>query len=228
MCVSILDFNDFHFLGKVMLGDDTWLNLFPDAFTRAFPFDSFNTRDLDTVDDGILRHLFPLLGADTPAFTAAPAADAASAPSTTPSATCSMMMSDDVDNDPSCDADNGPADIRHPYQYRCEHSSGAEETRGGGAADDWDVFIAHFLGVDHIGHTHHAFHAAMAPRLARMDAVLAAVIARLHQQDSEERGEEGEGDTLLLLFGDHGMTDAGEHGKGGTPASSSRLPACCL
>lgn len=30
---------------------------------------------------------------------------------------------------------------------------------------DWDVFIVHFLGVDHIGHTHSACHPKMAERL---------------------------------------------------------------
>ena len=41
------------------MGDDTWQLLFPDAFHRSFPFPSFNTRDLDTVDNGVLRHLLP-------------------------------------------------------------------------------------------------------------------------------------------------------------------------
>lgn len=41
------------------MGDDTWQLLFPDAFQRSFPFPSFNTRDLHTVDDGVLRHLLP-------------------------------------------------------------------------------------------------------------------------------------------------------------------------
>ena len=46
-------------------GDDTWSNLFPSPlhFTglRA-PFPSFNTRDINTVDDGIIKHLPFLLG----------------------------------------------------------------------------------------------------------------------------------------------------------------------
>lgn len=45
----------------VMMGDDTWLNLFPDSFERAFSFPSFNVKDLHTVDDGVLRHLMPEL-----------------------------------------------------------------------------------------------------------------------------------------------------------------------
>ncbi|KAF8770580.1 GPI ethanolamine phosphate transferase 3 like protein [Argiope bruennichi] len=42
----------------VFMGDDTWDNLFPNAFHRKFPFPSFNVKDLDTVDDGILKHLY--------------------------------------------------------------------------------------------------------------------------------------------------------------------------
>lgn len=42
------------------MGDDTWSDLFPRQFDEAFPFPSFNTRDLNTVDDGCL-HRLPLL-----------------------------------------------------------------------------------------------------------------------------------------------------------------------
>ena len=40
------------------VGDDTWIDLFPPSyFNEAYPFPSFNTRDLHTVDDGCLKHL---------------------------------------------------------------------------------------------------------------------------------------------------------------------------
>jgi GPI ethanolamine phosphate transferase 3 subunit O len=42
------------------VGDDTWVDLYPRQFDESFPFPSFNTRDLDTVDNGCL-HRFPLL-----------------------------------------------------------------------------------------------------------------------------------------------------------------------
>ena len=41
------------------MGDDTWQLLFPDSFNHSFPFPSFNTRDIDTVDNGVLDHLVP-------------------------------------------------------------------------------------------------------------------------------------------------------------------------
>lgn len=42
------------------VGDDTWVDLYPRQFDESFPFPSFNTRDLDTVDNGCL-HRLPLL-----------------------------------------------------------------------------------------------------------------------------------------------------------------------
>ncbi|KAH9922562.1 hypothetical protein B0H21DRAFT_165025 [Amylocystis lapponica] len=45
------------------MGDDTWTTVFPDAFAfdMCFPFDSFNVEDLHTVDEGVERHLLPLM-----------------------------------------------------------------------------------------------------------------------------------------------------------------------
>ncbi|GMK56312.1 hypothetical protein CspeluHIS016_0301520 [Cutaneotrichosporon spelunceum] len=45
----------------VFMGDDTWLNLFPDSFSASYPYDSFNVEDLHTVDNGVIEHLFPYL-----------------------------------------------------------------------------------------------------------------------------------------------------------------------
>ena len=44
------------------VGDDTWVDLFPTQFDDAHPYPSFNTRDLDTVDNGCLAHLPRLMG----------------------------------------------------------------------------------------------------------------------------------------------------------------------
>lgn len=43
------------------VGDDTWEDLFPKTFTVSYPYPSFNTRDLNTVDNGCLQHLPDLL-----------------------------------------------------------------------------------------------------------------------------------------------------------------------
>lgn len=43
----------------VFMGDETWNDLFPGAFSQAFFFPSFDVRDLHTVDSGILERLYP-------------------------------------------------------------------------------------------------------------------------------------------------------------------------
>lgn len=60
------------------MGDDTWESLFPRSFHRSLPFPSFNVKDLHTVDDGILQHLYttsmsflhplPVPSPESPAF----------------------------------------------------------------------------------------------------------------------------------------------------------------
>lgn len=139
----------------VVLGDDTWGSLFPAQFTTKHLYDSFNTRDLDTVDNGIISHLF---------------------------------------------------DYLNPMEHKTD-TAGKE----GKNSTEWDLMIAHFLGVDHIGHTHHAFHPLMYDRLALMDALLQKVVEALPP------------DAVLFLFGDHGMTDEGEHGGASRAETDSGL-----
>ncbi|KAG8878662.1 mannose-ethanolamine phosphotransferase gpi13 [Tulasnella sp. 332] len=45
------------------MGDDTWATVYPNSFSpnMSWPYDSFNVEDLHTVDEGVIRHLFPLL-----------------------------------------------------------------------------------------------------------------------------------------------------------------------
>jgi predicted AlkP superfamily pyrophosphatase or phosphodiesterase len=115
-----------------LFGDDTWVNLFPDAFDpqRTFESDSFKMLDLDSVDDRIESHLWPLLASDK----------------------------------------------------------------------EWHVLIAHFLGVDHCGHTHGPSHPNMARKLSQMNGILTRILEYVDQ------------DTLLVVMGDHGMSVEGDHG----------------
>ena len=46
------------------VGDDTWSGLFPTQFDEAHPYPSFNTRDLNTVDDGESHSVFACLEED--------------------------------------------------------------------------------------------------------------------------------------------------------------------
>ncbi|XP_059234748.1 GPI ethanolamine phosphate transferase 2 isoform X4 [Mustela nigripes] len=72
---------------------------------------------------------------------------------------------------------------------------------------DWDVLILHYLGLDHIGHVSGPSSPLIGHKLREMDSVLMKIHTSLL---SEER------DTLvpnlLVLCGDHGMSEAGGHG----------------
>jgi phosphatidylinositol glycan class O len=173
----------------VMMGDDTWVNLFPESFAEKYPYPSFNVKDLHTVDNGVLEHLMPTI--------------------------------------------HGGSDAR--TQGR---------TDGKGHDADWDVLIAHFLGVDHVGHRYGPEHEWMTRKLTQMDAVLGHIIKAVdpsapisphpipeygkkggHREgkggsvDEDVKGEDtGEPEagsdlkTLVLVLGDHGMTHDGNHG----------------
>ncbi|XP_052860167.1 GPI ethanolamine phosphate transferase 3 isoform X2 [Anopheles cruzii] len=114
---------------SVFLGDGTWTELFPNRFTRAYDYPSFNIYDLDTVDTAIMKHL--------------------------------------------------PREIARP---------------------DWDIIVAHFLGVDHCGHRYGPLHEEMRRKLREMDTVMRGVV---------EQMTDG---TTLIVIGDHGMTQTGDHG----------------
>lgn len=45
----------------VFMGDDAWVNLFPGKFARAYAYPSFVVKDLHTVDNAVLEHLYPEL-----------------------------------------------------------------------------------------------------------------------------------------------------------------------
>lgn len=64
----------------------------------------------------------------------------------------------------------------------------------------FDVIVAHFLGVDHCGHKYGPMHQLCGKKLAEMDSILREVIRRM------------DSNTTLFVFGDHGMTDNGDHG----------------
>ncbi len=67
----------------------------------------------------------------------------------------------------------------------------------------WDVMIGHFLGVDHVGHRVGPSTSTMREKLKQMDRVLRDVV------------EQMDDDTLLIVLGDHGMDDRGDHGGEG-------------
>eukprot|EP00923_Selenidium_pygospionis_P060336 GHVN01106175.1.p1 GENE.GHVN01106175.1~~GHVN01106175.1.p1 ORF type:complete len:1626 (+),score=335.15 GHVN01106175.1:98-4879(+) len=75
---------------------------------------------------------------------------------------------------------------------------------------DWTLLIAHFLGVDHVGHKAQVDDPAMAAKLSQYDKTIEEVID-LMNADSDRLGN-----TLFMVLGDHGQTMDGSHG-GATP-----------
>ncbi|KAK8589694.1 hypothetical protein V6N12_024085 [Hibiscus sabdariffa] len=78
---------------------------------------------------------------------------------------------------------------------------------------DWDVLIAHFLGVDHVGHIYGVDSTPMIEKLEQYNAVLEKVIEEIQNQSGPGKLHEN---SLLLVMGDHGQTLNGDHG-GGSP-----------
>lgn len=111
------------------MGDDTWISLYPNTMDESYPYDSFNVRDLYTVDNGCHSHLTKSINQNKSS-----------------------------------------------------------------------LIISHFLGVDHIGHRYEANAPLMAQKLDEMNRELSRDINIIDNQ------------TLLLMFGDHGMTAQGDHG----------------
>ena len=69
---------------------------------------------------------------------------------------------------------------------------------------NFDLMVAHLLGIDHGGHAFYANHSEIERKIIETEAVLTDFIREM------------DNDTVIVLFGDHGMTEDGNHG-GGTP-----------
>lgn len=84
--------------------------------------------------------------------------------------------------------------------------------------DDWDVLILHYLGLDHIGHISGPLSSLIQPKLLEMDDVLKKIHGSLISKETE-----GSLPYLLVLCGDHGMSDTGSHGGSSEPEVNTPL-----
>eukprot|EP01117_Protostelium_nocturnum_P009488 TRINITY_DN3383_c0_g1_i2.p1 TRINITY_DN3383_c0_g1~~TRINITY_DN3383_c0_g1_i2.p1 ORF type:complete len:927 (+),score=262.12 TRINITY_DN3383_c0_g1_i2:91-2871(+) len=78
-------------------------------------------------------------------------------------------------------------------------------------SNNWNLLIAHFLGVDHVGHRYDSNAPAMATKLLEMNKMITKVV------------EEMDSETLLIVMGDHGSTDSGNHGGASEEELNSAL-----
>ncbi len=98
------------------------------------------------------------------------------------------------------------------------HLPRAFSPRDGGApgyALSWDALILHYLGVDHIGHGGGGpYSARMMEKLQEMDGVVGEIYGHIREDPR----------ALLVVLGDHGMTDGGNHGG----ASLDEVQTACV
>ncbi|KAB8214106.1 alkaline-phosphatase-like protein [Aspergillus novoparasiticus] len=66
--------------------------------------------------------------------------------------------------------------------------------------DEWDVIFGRFLGVDHVGHRFGPAHPEIFNKLKDMDRVITEVVNSIDEN------------TLIVVLGDHGMDEHGNHG----------------
>jgi ethanolaminephosphotransferase len=77
--------------------------------------------------------------------------------------------------------------------------------------NDWNLLIAHYLGLDHIGHASGAFNSLIKDKLSEMDEIIEKIFSKMTKND------------LLIITGDHGMADKGGHG--GSSYVETHVPA---
>ncbi|KAI9686314.1 MAG: major facilitator super transporter protein, partial [Bogoriella megaspora] len=86
---------------------------------------------------------------------------------------------------------------------------------------DWSALILHYLGLDHIGHKAGPRSPNMVPKQREMDSIVETIY------ESMLGGEDGSAPpldrTLLVLCGDHGMNEGGNHGASSEGETSPAL-----
>ncbi|XP_051026775.1 GPI ethanolamine phosphate transferase 2 isoform X1 [Acomys russatus] len=83
---------------------------------------------------------------------------------------------------------------------------------------DWDVLILHYLGLDHIGHISGPHSPLIGHKLSEMDSILMKIHTSLLSKEREILLP-----SLLVLCGDHGMSETGSHGASSTEEVSTPL-----
>ena len=82
--------------------------------------------------------------------------------------------------------------------------------------DDWNTMVLHYLGLDHIGHKTGPRGPNMLPKQREMDGIVREIYEAMNTQPHLEP-------TLLVLAGDHGMNDAGNHGASSPGETSAAV-----
>jgi GPI ethanolamine phosphate transferase 3 subunit O len=78
------------------------------------------------------------------------------------------------------------------------------------------LVVAHFLGVDHVGHRIDSDNPFMKGKILQLDEMLRNVSHLLRERPTTMN-------TMLLVMGDHGMTNSGDHGGGSAQETDTFL-----
>ncbi|KPI88922.1 putative ethanolamine phosphotransferase [Leptomonas seymouri] len=78
------------------------------------------------------------------------------------------------------------------------------------------LVVAHFLGVDHVGHRVDSDNPFMKGKILQLDEMLRNVSQLLRERPTAMN-------TMLLVMGDHGMTNSGDHGGGSAQETDTFL-----
>ncbi|KAF7723136.1 major facilitator super transporter protein [Apophysomyces ossiformis] len=89
---------------------------------------------------------------------------------------------------------------------------------------DWDITILHYLGLDHVGHMGGPESKLMKPKQEEMDRAIEDIYEIVANQDAQRmaNSQDSKG-TLIILCGDHGMNDEGNHGGSSLGETSTAL-----
>ncbi|WAO91006.1 GPI ethanolamine phosphate transferase 2 [Fusarium falciforme] len=82
--------------------------------------------------------------------------------------------------------------------------------------NDWGLMVLHYLGLDHIGHKAGPRSSNMIPKQREMDGIVQTLFEAMQSKPHLDS-------TLLVLCGDHGMNDAGNHGASSPGETSPAL-----
>ncbi|RYP56412.1 hypothetical protein DL771_011893 [Monosporascus sp. 5C6A] len=82
--------------------------------------------------------------------------------------------------------------------------------------DDWNTMVLHYLGLDHIGHKTGPRGPNMIPKQREMDGIVREIYEAMETQAHLQSA-------LLVVAGDHGMNDAGNHGASSPGETSAAL-----
>ncbi|KAG2200064.1 hypothetical protein INT47_007709 [Mucor saturninus] len=89
---------------------------------------------------------------------------------------------------------------------------------------DWDAVILHYLGLDHIGHLGGPKSPLMKPKQREMDEAIESMYEIISKQDADRMVHDSKAKgTLMVVCGDHGMNEKGNHGGSSIGETSAAL-----